>query len=406
MIYLRLAWRNIWRNKRRTLITIASVFFAVILAIIMRSAQEGVYENMIKNVVGFYTGYIQVHNQGYWEEKTLDNSFKEDEQLYELLNGITAVKDAIPRLESFALASSDHNTKGAMVVGIDPGKEKIVTHLDEKISKGEYLKDENENGVLIVEGMARQLKLDVGDTLILIGQGYHGVSAAGKYPVKGLLQFGSPELNGLLVYLPIKQAQYMYGAEGMLTSVVVMIDDPDKADKITGDIEKQLNDNYEVMSWTTMMPELIQFIQADKAGGIIIIGILYMIIAFGIFGTLLMMTMERRHEFGVLIAIGMKRLKLSMVMILEALMLSIVGALTGAVASIPIVYYFSVNPIRFTGDMAKAYERFGIEPIMPFKLDLAIMLSQGEVVLVIVMILVIYPFSKILRLNEIEAIRS
>ncbi|HDY86937.1 hypothetical protein LCGC14_1607470 [marine sediment metagenome] len=406
MIYLRLAWRNIWRNKRRTLITIASVFFAVILAIIMRSAQEGVYGNMIKNVVGFYTGYIQVHNRGYWEEKTLDNSFKEDEQLYELLNGITAVKDAIPRLESFALASSDHNTKGAMVVGIDPGKEKIVTHLDEKISKGEYLKDENENGVLIVEGMARQLKLDVGDTLILIGQGYHGVSAAGKYPVKGLLQFGSPELNGLLVYLPIKRAQYMYGAEGMLTSVVVMIDDPDAADKITGDIEKKLNDNYEVMSWTTMMPELIQFIQADKAGGIIIIGILYMIIAFGIFGTLLMMTMERRHEFGVLIAIGMKRLKLSMVMILEALMLSIVGALTGAVASIPIVYYFSVNPIRFTGDMAEAYERFGIEPIMPFKLDLAIMLSQGEVVLVIVMILVMYPFSKILRLNEIEAIGS
>ena len=122
-MYLKLAWRNIWRNKRRSFITIASILFAVFFAVMMRSIQLGLYAKMIDNVVGFYTGYLQIHGNGYWEEKTLDNSFEYDEQLLEEIAQTDRVTGVIPRLEGFALSSYGESTKGAMVVGVDAKKE-------------------------------------------------------------------------------------------------------------------------------------------------------------------------------------------------------------------------------------------------------------------------------------------
>ena len=120
MLY-KLTWRNLWRNKRRTLITVTAITFAVVLTTIMRSMQLGSYERMLDNGVRFYTGYIQIHKNGYWNEKIIDNSFRNDKQLLGSIEAIENVNAAVPRIESFALASYGVQTKGALILGIDPG---------------------------------------------------------------------------------------------------------------------------------------------------------------------------------------------------------------------------------------------------------------------------------------------
>ncbi|MEJ2005556.1 MAG: ABC transporter permease [Cyclobacteriaceae bacterium] len=209
---LKLAWRNIWRNKRRTIITIISIAFAVILSSIMRSMQLGSYERMIDNSVRFYTGYIQVHKSGYWDEQVIDNAFQPPAALEQKIQSMDHVVAAVPRLESFALASYGTQTKGAMVIGFVPEKEAHLTGVQDKITEGGAA-GLNEQQVLVGSGLADYLNMGVGDTIVLISQGYHGVNAAGKYKVAGLVEFGLPQLTNQVVFMPLPAAQYFYGAD-------------------------------------------------------------------------------------------------------------------------------------------------------------------------------------------------
>lgn len=402
---LKLAWRNIWRNKKRTFITMFSIIFAVVLSILLDSVKKGLLDKMKENVVSFYTGYIQIHENGYWDDKTLENSFELQTALIDNIEGSRDINYVIPRLESFTLAASHKYSKGCMVVGIDPDKESLVTALEEKVAKGDYL-EPLDKAVLLTEGLANYLKLDVNDTLVLIGQGYHGVSAAGKYPIKGLIKFGSPDLNKGLVYLPLKEAQHLFAADNRLTALVLSPTNPDRSEEIAQSLSSNFREDYEVMNWQSMMPELNQVIEGEKRENIVFQVVLYMLIAFGIFGTILMMTLERQYEFGVLVAIGMKNLRLSTMVILENILISTLGAVGGILLSVPIVFYLFVYPIRLGGKLAEAYEKFGIEPIFYFSTAPKVFYSQGLVVFFLALFLSLYPFIKIRKLNPVSAMHS
>ena len=404
---LKLAWLNIWRNKRRTIITATSVFFAVLLAIIFRSLTDGVYDNMIHNVVSYSSGYLQIHQKGYWDEQSIDNTFEEDEQLYQEVLRNPKVTQIIPRLQTFALASNAEKTKGVLVLGIDPVKEKEVNNLHDKIVAGEYIENINDNSVVLGEGLASQLKLKVNDSLVLLGQGYHASSAAGKFRVKGLIKLGAIELNNNVVYMPLQQSQNMFGAENRLTSVSVMLDKSTDLEKLKHSLQQTINsDTYEVMSWKEMMPEMDQFIEADSTGHYIIIGVLYFIISFGLFGTLLMMIFERKHELGILIAIGMKKQLLALVLVLEAIMISLIGCITGVIAGFLVIKWFTAHPIHFTGELKDVYEDYGIESILYFSSHEKIFIVQTLIVLLLSVLLACYPGYKVMKLKPVEAINS
>ncbi|MCB0844241.1 MAG: ABC transporter permease [Bacteroidetes bacterium] len=405
MLY-KLAWRNIWRNKRRTFITMGSVFFAVMLAILMRSLQEGSYEKMIENVVSFYTGYVQIHKEGYWDDQVLDNSFEATPVIKTATSSLPSVNEAVPRLESFALAASDSTSEPCLVVGADPEKENVLTGLQNKLVKGDYFKT-GSAGAMIAEGLSEKLQLGIGDTLVLIGSGYHGVSAAGKYPITGLVRFGSPDLNDRLVYLPLEKAQIFYGAEGRLTSYALNLSNPDDYKAVVKDLKKGLDEGqYEIMDWTEMMPELVQMIESDRGGGIIMMGVLYVIIAFGMFGTVLMMIAERQYEFGVMTAVGMKKRKLATMVGLETIFISAMGIITGTIASLPFVLYLYFNPIYLGDSMAEAYAQFGMEAVFPASLDPAIFINQALTVLVFAVLVSIYPAIKIMQIDPVKAMHT
>jgi ABC-type lipoprotein release transport system permease subunit len=400
-----MASRNVWRNKRRTFITAASIMFAVLFSVAMISVQEGTWNHMIDSIVHYHFGYAQIHKNGYWEDKTIDNVFA-PEAVQAAFTGDADIKTLVPRIESFALASYGIKTKGGLVVGIDPKSEQTLTNIRDRITDGHYL-NETDEGILVAEGLAEYLYIEVGDTLVLISQGYHGINAAGKFPVRGIVHFGSPELNKSMMYIAIEKAKWFYATDSLITTIIVDPVSSENIKKTVRRVRASISDeDYEVMDYEEMMPELIQSKELDVAGGYVILLILYVIIAFGIFGTILMMIKERSYEFGILKAIGMKSYQLNIMLWLETLFIGIIGCLAGIAVAFPITYYFKVNPIRLSGEMANAYEEFGAEPVIMWSTDPAIYFNQAFVVFIIISILSLYPMLKMKKLRPVEAMRS
>lgn len=402
---LKLIWRNLWRNSRRTLITMASISFAVLFAILMKSFQDGVFNNLIKNVVGYYSGYVQIHQKGYWDEQVLDNCFELENVLTNKLHQNSQIIEIVPRLETFVLISKENTSKGCMLVGTDAVKENNLTQLKSKLINGNYFNN-NEEAIILTEGLAKRINAKVNDTIVLFGQGFHGAMAAGKYKVKGIVHLALPALNDAFVYLPLAATQYFLSAENRITSISLGIDNPENGNAIVKNLKTAIGQKYEVMSWQEMMPEIANHIRADGFSFYVFSGILYLIIGFGLFGTILMMTVERTHEFGMLIAIGMKKGKLKLILLGETFLITLLGVILGILLSLPSVIYLQEKPIRFSGEIAKAYEQFGFEAIFPAEFNLAIFFTQSLIVLGMSILIGLYPLWFVNGLNPVEAMKK
>ena len=400
-----LAWRNIWRNKRRTLITVASIFFGVLLSAYMTSMQEGSYDKMVEIVVKFYSGYMQVHHEDYWENKSINNVFDYDQAMVDQLKANNEVDYVIPRLETFGLASSEELTRGSAIFGIVPEIENQLTGIADKIISGKYL-NPNDDGVVIGDGLAKFLKLQLNDTLVIITQGYHGISAAGKFPVGGIIKHVSPELNKSIIYMELKTCQYFLGAENKLTSLVVNVANNDAMKRTLKKLKSEIQSPFSVMSWEEMQPEIVQQIESDRAGGVIMKAILYVVIAFGILGTIMMMIAERSREFGVMISIGMQRTKLATVLFIETLFIGLLGILSGIAVSLPLILIQAKNPIPLTGETAKLMEDFGFEPYMFFSTAPEVFWQQAISIFIISVLIGSYPVVSTLRINAIKALHG
>jgi ABC-type lipoprotein release transport system permease subunit len=406
MEIIKLAWRNIWRNKRRTLITASSLMFAVVFGIVMRSMQLGTYDRMIDSAVRQYSGFIQIQDTAYWKEKTIDDLMQDSLALRKSVEQLEGVVSVLPRLESFALISSGNRTKGAMLQGISPELDDQMTQISHKVVKGRFLTNDDD-GILVSQRLAAYLNINVDDTIVLISQGYHGVTAADVFPVRGIVKIPNPKLDRLLLIASLKKTQEFYGAEGMLTSMVVNIENKNMIDEVLPEVKKIIgNKKLIALGWTDMNKELKQQIDADSGSGQIMLAILYIVVFFGILGTIIMMTAERQKEFGVMVALGMQKSYLSLIVFVETIFLGFVGVLLGAIESAVIVGYYYDSPIHIGGEMADIYEQFGIEPVLAFSSDFTIFLNQFIIVFILLLIAVIYPLVKIFSFRIIDALRA
>ena len=402
---IKIAWRNLWRNRRRTILTAASVVLAIVLALFMRSMQFGSYEQMIQAGVN-QVGYLEIHSKGFWKDQSIDKAFFDDNKINRTLKDTKGISLALPELQTFSLASFKTQTKGVMVSGIDPKKENLQTKIASKIVKGNYLSNESGN-VLIGDNLAQYLKIGVGDSLVLIGQGFRGVTAYGLYKVCGIFHLPSTEMNGQLVYMNLNDAQYfVYPYQpGLLTAISIFPTDPSQSDNIKVSLEKQIGKNYEVIGWQKMLSDMLQTIKVDNVSGQLMLFVLYIIAAFGIFSTILMMTIERKKQFAVMISIGMQRRKLISVSIIETFIITLIGIIIGLIIITPILVYLHLNPITFTGGMAKMYEEFNIEPILPFSIKAPIFFNQIFIVLGLSLLSALYPIIYISKFNILKAFR-
>ncbi|MDZ7694672.1 MAG: FtsX-like permease family protein [Balneolaceae bacterium] len=407
MLSIKLAWRNIWRNRRRTFITMASIVVAVALAAITRSTQEGQYDNMLESTVGTFTGYIQVHADGYWEEQTLNNSFRGSDSLLKEIAEFPSIQTVAPRIESYALAATDSQSRPAMVMGIDIQAEQKLGEPHERLQQGRYFESNSEQAVIVGVELMDRLNAQIGDSLVLLGQGYRGMNATGLYPIKGTVSYANPELNKSLVYLPLQTAQNFFVAGNQLTSAALILDDVCNVQQTVEQLRSQLSgEKYEVMSWQELMPELQQAIQADRGSGIIILMVLYMVVGFGILGTVLMMISERTYEFGVMLSVGTPRSSILKILSLEVLIIAALGAAAGIGVSLPIAWYLHLNPIELTGSMESAVQSYAMEPVLQFSVAPDIFIVQAIILFIITLLFSIIPIFRASRLEPVDAMRG
>lgn len=426
---------------------------------------------MYKNAIESYSGYIQLQGKDWWDEKTIDNSFTYTEEINKLLLTDENVNATIPRVESFALASSGSTTKGVMVLGVDPKKELYLSDLNknrviyqltpdavEKIKSDDLFPDKSkevadlfvgncftnnerlmldlgisleesdiylpslkkyasyesmslklgEPGVWLGYKLAQFLNLNTGDTIVLFGQGYHGISAAGKYEIKGLMRLPAPEMNSSVVYMPFDIAQNLYGCQGNITSLIVNLkDNDDKAVEATGKrLSEIVPEETRIIDWKEMNEIMISQMEADNTSGIFMLGILYLVISFGVIGTVLMMTAERKREFGVLVAIGMQKTKLASIISYEMIYIGLLGIAFASIICIPIITYGTYHPYVFKGEVAYMMEDYGFEAQLVFQPAGLYVLWQAFIVALMVGVSLISPVRKILGLKVVTALRA
>ena len=403
----KIAWRNIYRNKKRSLITITSVFAALLLIILMRALQFGFYDKLIETVVESYAGYVEIHADGFWDNQSLDNSMQVDQQLLDDIQSVEGVENIVQRLQTFSLISVGEKTKGGVINGINLSEEQKITDWNKKMVSGSF--DLSDNEIIIAKGIAEFFDISENDTLILYGQGYRGMMAAGKYPVKGVIDLKNPDLNKIGLFMTMETVRNYVSSDEISTHIIIGKEKYYDEGKIVEDLGLILSDDYEVMTWKETLPEIEQTITADSAGGLIMAFILYVIVVFGMFGTVLMMTEERKYEFGVLISVGMSRIRLFGIILIETIILSMVGVVLAVMVTYPISIYYNINPIDMAilmGDGAdQMIEEMGFSPMIPMSISWDIPLSHSLVIFIFSLLISIYPAIKISKLNPVKSMK-
>lgn len=399
-ILLTLAWRNLWRKKRRTFIAASSVMFAAILAIVLMSMFNGMKDQMIESIVNNTTGYLQIQDVYYNDEPIMDHALEYGDEVVQALEKYADRIDyTVPRIHGFCLASKEMSTRGVMVMGVDAQKETRMNNLGGRLIEGEMF-DTQDNFAVIGKGVAEQLELSLGDTLVLLGQGFQGMTAAGKYKVGGILKFPLPEQNNTLVYLPLKEAQWFFAAPDRLTNLIIMTHDQATAPQLAESLQQELDQEwYAVLTWDELMPDKVAAFDARDAQITMFAWILYIVAGFGILGTVITMMHERLREFGILLSIGLKRTRLSLVCLLETIFISFIGVIAGILAGLPITWWLYKNPVPLADDLGEVMLDMGLEPVMSFSIAPDIFIYQATNIFFIALVVGMYPVFKVFKLE-------
>ena len=371
----------------------------------MTSMQKGSFENMIGNMAKFSTGYIQIKHPDYIDQPSLNNSFIPSEELNTELSSNKLISNYCNRIETFALASTGEKSFPAIIMGIQPDKEDKISGLSKNIFSGNYL-DKNINGLMIGKILAKNLNVNIGDSLVLFGQGYHGISAVDIFPIAAILDFPLPALNKNLIYLNLEDCAEYASMNGRITSQILMLKNTRQVKGVKKSLVKFENDEIKIYDWKELMPEILNLIEGKEASAAMVKSLLFMIIAAGVLATIIMLMNERRREFAVMISIGFKKTRLMFMMFIESILIGVLGLLGGFAVCLPIVNYLFHNPILVTGEMAETYKQMGFEPKISFDMSPEIFFSPAIIILVIFMVISIYQFWFIARLNIAKSIKS
>ena len=405
-LLFKLAWRNVWRNKRRSTITILAVSFAAMFSIALRGFQLGTYEANIKTAVGLFSGYLQIQRTGYRENPSLQRSFSYDESLQNLLKNQPAVTGHVPRIYADGLAGFKDNSLGVAIIGIDPNLEKLVSDLHNKVDAGKFFRSDSAYEVVIGYKLLGNLKAAVGDTIVILTQGYYGSVGNMLFRISGTVKTGSQEFDAMAVFMGLLAAQELLDMGNRVTVVAVSLTE---LDEITP-TKLQLNQSFQspnmkTLSWDEVMPELKQSIELDNISGVLFLGILLVVVAFGILNTVLMSVTERFREFGILLSLGMPHIRLVVAVFIETVYIVLIGLLIGNILAAGINYYFVFHPIVFTGEYGAIYEEFGFLPRLESSVQLSIFINSTLSILIIGLLSFLYPGFKVWRLEPLKGIR-
>ncbi|MBW2039697.1 MAG: ABC transporter permease [Deltaproteobacteria bacterium] len=405
-----MAWRNIWRNPRRSILTIAAIAFASLLLVFMLSFQFGSYDTMINTAVKIHSGHLQVQAEGYNDKRDMRLVVHDPAAVGGILDKTPEVAAYTFRANAFSLVSSKERTYGVMVIGIDPMREAKVSTLKKLIRQGSYLSEGDTDQALVGKLLAKNLQVGLGDELVVLGQGRDGSIAATVVRVKGIFSSGQDVFDRSSIHIPLTYFQDMYSMYGAVHEVVAL----GKSLEYVPEIKKAVaaaikntekKDHLVALDWMELMPGLIQSIQMDLVSGFIFYIILIVVVAFSILNTFLMAIFERTKEFGVIMAMGTTPWRLTKLLLIESAIITMVGILIGIIAGSLVTWYFQVHGIVISGT-SELMRQYGLPERMFPKLSVLSVSIGAGLVLVITFLTAMYPALKVRRLRPVEAMRA
>jgi len=405
-LLFKLAWRSVWRNKRRSIITILAVTFAAMFSIAMRGIQLGTYEVNIQTAVNMFSSYLQIQRTGYQENPSLQRNFRYDETLESLIKAQPAVTAQAPRIYADGLVSFKDNSLGAAIIGIDPNLENYVSDLHNKVDAGKFFRSDSTDEVVVGYKLLRNLKAAIGDKIVVLTQGYYGSLGNMLFRISGTIKTGSREFDAAAVFIGLSTAQELLDMGNRITVIALSLTDLDRVTATKAQLNQKVrNLNLTALSWDEILPELKQSIELDNIAGLLFLGILIFVVAFGILNTVLMSVTERFREFGILLSVGMPQIKLVTIVFIETLIIAMIGLLFGNILAAGVNYYIVLNPIVFSGDFGAIYEEYGFLPRLESSLKLSIFIYSTISILIIALASFLYPGYKLWRLEPLKGIR-
>jgi len=403
----RLAWRNIWRQKRRTWLTASAMIFSNILLVFMIALQFGSYDMMINNSLRMFSGQVQIQRDGYQDSQKIRQSVDNIRGLASHVREQFPAASVAARANAFVLVSSEDRSFGTRLVGVEPAHEPGVSTIPGLLVDGRYLDDPDAAEIVIGSVMARNLKVRVGDELTFLGSGKDGSFAAGVVIVVGIFDSGSRDLDRSLAELPLGYFQDSFAMGGSGHIIAISLDDINAVPAMIGPLGSLLagQDGLLVLDWETLTPGLKQAIQADMTSAWFMYGVLIILVAFSVLNTQLMSVLERTREFGVIMALGIKPRRLALLVLLETFLMAAIGLLIGVFLGSMVAAYFAQAGFSYPG-MEELADKFNLPSVMYPSLAPFSLLLGPSVVFVFCMFAAIYPALKLYQLRPVEAMRA
>ena len=343
---LKIAFRNIFRQKRRTVLTALAMIVGFTLSSVFIGWSDGAYSDIISMFTRNRIGHIQVHHTGYLDKPSLYDVIDSYESIGEKIAGVEGVEAWTPRIYSAGLGSVGDKTMGVQIIGVDVGREVRATRFDQKITSGAIFSETAAREAILGVGLARILKADVGGKIVLVTQGTDGAIANDLYTIIGIAESGDKATDRMVCYLHIDDAQDLLVLDGRVHEIAVLVEILDRVPKITAAIEIQIDDTtLEVSPWQVVAKSFYRAMQADRQGDLIGRMIIMLIVAIGVLNTVLMSVLERTREYGVLKAMGTKPRQIFGVVVIEVAFIALGSIVIGALFGASLNYLLSIYGI-------------------------------------------------------------
>jgi len=399
---LKLAWRNIWRNKRKSLIVLSSVIVGMIAVIFYDGLDHGMLRQMLNNQISNSVSQIQIHKKGFNNNKVIKNYIPDNPLVEKVVKSQKDIKAYSERVITFGLASSASSSSGVYIYGVYPDMEAKVSDIKKSIVEGKFFTG-NKRDIVIGKQLADKLGVSLGDKVVIMANTPNGDIGSDLFRAAGIFQTVSTDFDKTTIYIPIKTAQEMLGIDSHIYEYAIILNDYHNVDKVKAELESKLSNKYEVLSYKDLLPMLIyQMDLYDQT-----MWIFYMIVGlaliFGIVNTMLMSVFERINEIGVLMAIGMKNSKIFLMFVLEAFMIGVIGTILGLALGLLIHWPISISGINFS-IFSDALKSFGIGAVIYPVLSVTNTVMLVIIIPFIAVIGALYPAYRAIKLEPIKAI--
>ncbi len=399
----KIAWRNLWRNKRRSVIILTSIVVGVAALIVSDFIMRGMAYQMLRNQIGLDVSHIQIHSRGWHDNKVLKNYMKNTGRVEELLKKKPFIQNFSKRIVSQGMINSAAASSGVTINGVEHDREAKITRIAQDVTQGTYLTGK-EQEIVIGREMADKLEVELGSKIVLMAAGTEGSVNSQLFRVKGIFETVSSAFEKMKVYINIEDARKLLNLEHGSHVFAMITAESENTISYADSLQASLDENYEVMPYEKMLPLLVTYLEVFESSMIVFYVIIILAVLFGVINAMLMAVMERMYEFGVLMSIGMKNLKLFIMVELEAFSLGLLGSLGGAAGGL-IIFFFMKDGIDLSV-YSESLSSYNVGNIIYPVLEPMILVESLFLMTLASMLAAVYPALKAVRLQPTEAMRK